>query len=226
MGVRFLSLPPIAQPRGVMKRGTLLRSKSGFDSRRGFSIRGRGETGSRDARIVQSRGRHPAAPPLTGTILKDIRVRIFFAGSSPRSLPSPGRGPGEGGGRRVSGCETEETRCWIVDPVEAGSSPTPAAFAFVVKWQSPPASNGKFRVQLLARAPIPGGVTVACLSYKEKDLVRFKAGEPFSGLSVTEAYSPRTGEAGVRRTDGLRLPQPRPYRRCSPTAEAPRSERG
>lgn len=123
----------------------------------------------------------------------------------------------------------------------------PQPFAFVVKRPSHPASNGKVRVQLLARAPLPGGVTVACLSYKEKDLVRFKAGEPFSGLSVTEAYSPRTGVAGVRlpqprpilsgigrevrqpastRTRGERYPYPAPYRRCSPTEEAPRSERG
>lgn len=67
-----------------------------------------------------------------------------------------------------------------------------------------------------------------------------------SGLSVTAAYSPRTGEAGVRlpqpgpsrgigrevrhpastRIRGERYPYPAPFRRRSPTEEAPRSERG
>jgi hypothetical protein len=57
----------------------------------------------------------------------------------------------------------------------------PQPYAFVVKRPSRLASNEQVRVQLLARAPLPGGVTVACLSYKEKDLVRFKAGEPYLG---------------------------------------------
>lgn len=152
---------------------------------------GRGETESRDARIVQSRGRHPAAPPVYS---RGCPPQSALAGRGTRR----GRGPVKFNAGSLIG---KEAGCY---PADVGSTPTSAALAFVVKWQSPPASNGKFRVQLLARAPISGGVTVACLSYKEKDLVRFKAGEPFSGLSVTEAYSPRTGEAEVQ------LLQPRP----------------
>lgn len=87
---RCESGPCLLQPRGVMKRGTLLRFKSGFDSRRGFYIWARGETGSRDARIVQSRGRHPAGPPFEGYpqtwYVPSWRTQLF-AGVSPAVCP-------------------------------------------------------------------------------------------------------------------------------------------
>ncbi len=159
------------QPRGVMQRGTLLRSKSGFDSRRGFRFWGRGETGSRDARIVQSRGRHPAAPPLESypqTWYVPSWHR-FIGGVTPRSLPSPGTRSGEGGGR------------WLPDDV--GSTPTSAALSL----RGETAITARFERASPGSIPgegsnsRPGGVTAACLSYKEKDLVRFKAGEPFLG---------------------------------------------
>lgn len=81
---------PCLQPRGVTQRGTLLRSKSGFDSRRGFRFRGRGETGSRDARIVQFRGRHPAAPPLESypqTWYAPSRLTDYSRGYPPAVCP-------------------------------------------------------------------------------------------------------------------------------------------
>lgn len=218
-----------------MKRGTLLRSKSGFDSRRGFRF---------GVVVKQDHGTLASSSPgggtrrlhrLGATILKDSPIDIF-AGFPPQSALAGhwtrrGRGP---------------VRYEVARPKRRGAGLSASSLrgetAITARFEraSPGSIPGEGSISC------PGGVTAACLSYKEKDLVRFKAGEPFSGLSVTEAYSPRTGEAEVRllqprpirgigregrhpastRNRGERYPYPAPFRRCSPTEEAPRSERG
>jgi hypothetical protein len=118
--VRIRPVSPLASWRNEARDPSKVQVRVRLPARLRFRelIWGRGETGitGRSHRPV------PGAAPGGSTSL--------FAGIDPPALALAGPRTRRGRGPSISGRETEETKCWIVDPVEAGSSPVAAAGFF------------------------------------------------------------------------------------------------